>query len=345
MNSLKLCVHQRVDELDNECFLLTWSISKKLWTDGMDVVQTMKFEVDDNSSYCATLGGFQQDFDFSITSDSCNMMCSVSIFTCSGRLLFSNTLKEPTRNDCSSYHYDLISLTCDDQHFLQLKQQRNENLILICRIISRSEKFYLQSVETADEYMDSVHYMKKLAEAIKYSSEYWLKDNVTLRIGNETETVNKAVLCARSPFFTNMFRSNREEVKENVVTISDFTMPILRILISFLYTGKLPHSNSDMTSSDYLDLDSLCDIYRAADKYCIVELRQICVDLLLPRISRENIFQVSKLAFSHPDERLKSSVKAFISAHIDTLVDKNEWKDFFNDVPQFVVEALTFFDI
>ncbi|GBM60635.1 Speckle-type POZ protein [Araneus ventricosus] len=345
----KRCMHQTIDGVDSECYLFTWSIPKASSINYLDTLESEKFEMRNKHYYFATLDGFRHTFSFSITTNACGVKCSVSMFLGSGTLLFSNTLKTPTKEDRSSpylRYYDLMSLTCDSECYQKLKQHPNDSLILICRIILRVEDYYSDSVETL-EYVstNSLNYMKKLADALRNSSESLLKEKVSLRVGKESETVNKAILCARSPVFAKMFQSDMREAKENVVTITDIKMPVLKVLVSFLCTGILSNCDSDWASNWDFDFDFLCELYYAANKYDITELRHVCVDLLLPQISIENIFQVAKLAFTHVDERLKSTVKTLIAANIETLVSKNEWKDLINDEPQIAVEALTFFDI
>ncbi|GBO09692.1 hypothetical protein AVEN_16984-1 [Araneus ventricosus] len=111
-------------------------------------------------------------------------------------------------------------------------------------------------------------------------------------------------------------------------------MPVLKLLVSFLYTGKLSNC----------DFDTLCDLYYASDKYDVAELRQICVDLIIRQISMKNIHSVMKLAFSHNDEMLKSTVMALIATNIETWFSTNEWLNLINDEPKIAAEVLNFFN-
>ncbi|GBN04707.1 Speckle-type POZ protein [Araneus ventricosus] len=170
--------------------------------------------------------------------------------------------------------------------------------------------------------------LKKLTAAFRNSSELTLKEKVLLRVGEETE----AVLCTRSPVFAKMFENDMKELKENMVAVEDIKMPVLKALVSFLYTGKLPNYNFDF----------LCDLYYASDKYDIPELRQVCIDLLLPNILLENIFRALKLAFLHNIERF--TVMTLMAANIGTLVSTNAWTNLITDEPEIAVEVLNFFD-
>ncbi|GBN96873.1 hypothetical protein AVEN_137669-1 [Araneus ventricosus] len=131
-----------------------------------------------------------------------------------------------------------------------------------------------------------------------------------------------------------MFESNMKERINNTVTITDIKMHVLKVLVSFLYTGKLQN----------YDFDFLCGLYYASDKYAIIELGQLCVDLLLPKISMENVFRALKLSFSHDIERLKFTAMACIAANIETLVLTNDWKNLLDNQPKIAVEVINFCD-
>ncbi|KAF8763728.1 Speckle-type POZ protein like [Argiope bruennichi] len=298
------------------------------------------------STYYATLFGSKDEIKFSIVSSSGNLKCSVSMFIGSETLLFSNSLGKPTRSfngGLSSWYsyYNLIKLSSAEESFLTLKKHPNDALIFICRIIKFSNTFQTSSVQSSGS-TDILYNLKTLAAALKSSSEPLSKEKVVLRVGEETETVNKAILCARSAVFDKMFQNDVEESKNNTVTITDIKMPVLRVLVSFLYSGKLLDRDS-YTASNF-NLDFILDLYYAADKYDITELRHLCVDLILPHISMENIFRIRKLAFSHNDALLKSSVVVFIATNIDALISTGDWKNLINEEPQIASEVLNFFD-
>ncbi|KAF8770451.1 Speckle-type POZ protein like [Argiope bruennichi] len=139
-------------------------------------------------------------------------------------------------------------------------------------------------------------YLNSLKADLKQYSGASSKEIVNLRVGEETECASKTILCLRSPVFAKMFENDMKELKHNTVTITDIKMTVLRVLVSFLYSGLLPD----------LDFDFSCHLYYAADKYDIKDLQLACITLLVSKASLENLFQLLKLSLSHNDELLKS---------------------------------------
>ncbi|GIY39484.1 speckle-type POZ protein [Caerostris extrusa] len=86
--------------------------------------------------------------------------------------------------------------------------------------------------------LNHLKYLKAMAASIKNLPDALAEEKVDLCIGSEIETVNKAILCAQSSVFLKMFQNKMQESKQNTVTIEDIRMPVLKSLISFLYTGK-----------------------------------------------------------------------------------------------------------
>ncbi|GBN54097.1 TD and POZ domain-containing protein 1-like [Araneus ventricosus] len=325
----------------SEYYFFTWAIPNASSIYNLKV-STGNTTMLNGYTYNAILCGSKDKISFSIGSSLTNLKCFVSMFIGSETLLLSNSLNAHTSVGIH-YNYDLLTLSCEDEGFQKFKQYPNETLVFICKIIKPGHSFSTVSVKTpVDIPTDSLYNLKTLAAAFKNSSKPLSKEKILLRVGEEAEIVGKAVLCARSSVFAKMFENDMRELKEKTVTITDIKMPVLKVLVSFLYTGKLWNSDSDLASNGGFDF--LCDLYYASDKYNIIDLRQLCVDLLLPQISMENIILAMKLAFSHNDVQLKSSVLALIATNIETWVFTNDWKNLVNDEPDIAAEVLIFFD-
>ncbi|GBN05782.1 hypothetical protein AVEN_133534-1, partial [Araneus ventricosus] len=269
------CEHQNIYYSGKrEFYFFTWSIPNVSSINNLNV-STVNFTMKNGCTYNGTLIGSKEKITFTIASVA-NLKCFVSMFIGSETLLLSNSLNVPTRtaatcSPCTKY-YDLITLSSGDESFEKLKQHPNDTSILICRIIYRVETFSTRSLKTPVNIpTDSLYDVKMFVDALKNSSESLTTEKVLLRVGDETEIVSKALLCARSPVFAKMFENDMRELKEKTVTITDIKMPVLKVLVSFLYTGKLWNSDSDLASNG--DFDFLCDLYYASDKYNIIDLR------------------------------------------------------------------------
>ncbi|GIX95459.1 BTB domain-containing protein [Caerostris darwini] len=171
---------------------------------------------------------------------------------------------------------------------------------------SQSSAFYSRN--------NHLEYLKALAADIKNLPVDVVKETVDFCVGDKVETVNKAVLCARSPVFSKMFQNEMEEHQKNTVTIEDIRMPVLKSLVSFLHTGKLQDN----------DLEFLCDVYYAAHKYDISELRHACCVLLMPKVTVENVFDLLKMSNSYQDGSFKISMMVFICQNFETIFSKEK---------------------
>ncbi|GBN54096.1 Speckle-type POZ protein [Araneus ventricosus] len=334
----KYCEHEKIyDNSKMEYYFFTWSVPNVSSINNLNA-NTVEYAMKNGYTYNGTLNVSKDKIRFSIVSTSPYLKCFVSMFIGSKTLLLSNSSNTPKRNYYScryNYCYDFVPLSSGDEAFQKLKQHPNNTLVLICRMIHRENDLSTRSVKTpVNTSTNSLYNLKTLAAAFRNSSESSSKENVLLRVGKETETVSKVVLCARSPVFAKMFQSDMRELRSNTVTVTDIKMPVLKVLVSFLYTGELPN----------VDFDFLFDLYYASDKYDVADLRQLCADLLLPQISMENVIRVWKFAYSHDDALLKSTAIASIATNFEKWFSTIEWKNLVNDEPEIAAEVLNFLD-
>ncbi|CAL1299421.1 unnamed protein product [Larinioides sclopetarius] len=330
----KYCRHRKIiyNSGRSYYYFFTWSIPEVSMTTKLEVTSYL-FEMPNETKYFASLSGSEDKITFTISSTNERLKCFVSMIIGSKTILLSNSTDAPVRSDAGWYKHNLITLSSEDEVFKKLRQNPNSTLAFICKMINRPN-VSVKSIATNGTSTDGLYNLRPLAAVLGNSSESSLKEKVVLKVDEETQTVSKAVLCGLSPVFAKMFENDMREVNNNVVTITDIKMNVLKILISFLYTGKLPDC----------DVDMICELYYAADKYDVAELRQICVDLIIPQISMENMHCVMKLAFAHDDELLKSTVTALIATNIETWLSSDDWKNLIDDEPKIAAEVLNFFD-
>ncbi|GBN26353.1 hypothetical protein AVEN_179928-1, partial [Araneus ventricosus] len=269
---------------------------------------------------------------FSISSAKEESEWDISVSTHSGKV----PLRENLLSLVQALTLDMMgtrscSVDIVDEDFQKLQ---NSSGIITCRmILSTAVNPVLANISSSTSARNS-EYLKSLEADLKNYSIAFSKEKVSLRVGQETEIVNKAVLCARSPVFAKVFASDMREHKNNTIIITDIKMPVLRSLVSFLCSGLLPDC----------DFDFLCDLYYAANKYDIRELHQACIKLFLYKITLGNIVRVLKLSSSYNDDLLMSAAMTLISANIETIILTSDWKDLMCDDPEMALKASTFFD-
>ncbi|GBM04118.1 Speckle-type POZ protein B [Araneus ventricosus] len=152
----------------------------------------------------------------------------------------------------------------------------------------------------------------------------------TIRVGDESLRVHKAVLCARSPVFKAMLTSNMKENAENVVDISDLEEDTVRRMLTFMYT--------DMAGD--LDWETAKKLYFAADKYGLIALKRICAEALKQDLSVTSVGEALVLANMHADDDLKKITVDFICDHETEVMCSTEWKTFMADELQLAAETM-----
>ncbi|GIY55984.1 protein roadkill [Caerostris darwini] len=153
--------------------------------------------------------------------------------------------------------------------------------------------------------------------------------DVSLKIGDEIVHAHWSILCARSPYFKNMYRIQKKEDPKNSVVITDISAKAIREFVAFLYTGIFEDVLYENTN-----LDEVYDLYRAADKYEVLDLRKYCGYSLMARISVENAVQILNWADIHNDKEVKTAAMDFVSSNFVAITDTDGWKKLTDENPK-----------
>ena len=135
----------------------------------------------------------------------------------------------------------------------------------------------------------------------------------------------KTLQAAKSKEFHAAFRANAD-VK--VIEVSEMTPQELKVFVTFLYTG---------TISSNFTLAWMPTFFRAAEKYKVRFLAEVCEDTLLSNISRENAITTFDIAKKHCSSSVRESVlmKAMKMGEISTY---DEYKHYTAKDPGLLLE-------
>ncbi|GFQ86148.1 speckle-type POZ protein [Trichonephila clavata] len=254
------------------------------------------------------------------------LTCSVTIFTCNGAALIRKKFMK-TNEVKGGFSYYHLHLTLHD--FNDLKDLP-ENVLFIVFGIHDPELMYknFSTLQNGpkNEYLN---YFRNLAADIKNAPDSLWKEKVTLRVGNDTEVVNKAVLCSRSPVFARMLESDME----NCVTIDDVTIEGIRDFVYFLHSGIVLDKG----------IDSLHNLYYIANKYDVAELFQESRNLLVSKFHPENVCKTLKLSRMFNDDYLNFSAMLFIQSNLRLVVNTEGWIDLMINEPKTAMKIIDFF--
>ena len=140
--------------------------------------------------------------------------------------------------------------------------------------------------------------------------------DVSLVVGDKIFPAHKNVLSSRSDFFKAMF--SHVEMSENVtgnVVIVDINAKIVEEMLHYLYTGRA--KNLDKYARQ---------LFLAADKYGLDELRAQCVEQLLFDLNCENVVEVLKMTIVYEVPRLKDGAMAFLDHHLSEVVQQENYQ-------------------
>ncbi|XP_054717580.1 speckle-type POZ protein-like B [Uloborus diversus] len=140
--------------------------------------------------------------------------------------------------------------------------------------------------------------------------------DVTLKLGDQEFRAHNSVLSARSKVFAAMFEHDMKENRQDMVDLVQMEADTARDMLRFIYCGKV----RELTPSEALN------VYVAADRHDLEELRIVCRDIVLKGISMANVCDVAAIADIHNDELLIGELKSFISKNGKDIVNTEKWK-------------------
>ncbi|XP_023821965.1 RCC1 and BTB domain-containing protein 1 isoform X1 [Oryzias latipes] len=124
-------------------------------------------------------------------------------------------------------------------------------------------------------------------------------------VGGKFIHVHKALLKIRCEHFRSMFRSHWTEDQQDVIEISQFSYPVYKSFLQFLYTDAV-----DLPAEDAIGLLDL------ATSYCENRLRRLCQQIIKRGITVENAFTLLSAAIRYDAEDLEEFCFRFCLNHL-----------------------------
>ena len=131
----------------------------------------------------------------------------------------------------------------------------------------------------------------------------------------------KVLLSIKSKVFRAMFSGHFKESEVEEVVIEDTTYEAFKSLIQFLYCDRLVLKDDN----DFKLIEEVC---RLSDRYDVKKLLEKVDDLLMAMTLNHNDWvtfnSISKLAFDHNLQNMKSNVLSHIDQNFKDFIAKNE---------------------
>ncbi|XP_029670986.1 speckle-type POZ protein B-like isoform X2 [Formica exsecta] len=244
-----------------------------------------------------------------VRSNYINVSYSVFVKTDKGEM--TNVLKPTliTMNyNVNNLLYELPISLLFDKHKMYLS---HDNTFTICFELHTFVKTYNNSI--------SHSYTNTMSDTDIFVSKEKSDSFVSFIINNERLQANKSSLCLKSKVFEAMFNCGLEESVNNEVVITDIKYDILKELLSFVQIGHLSKTLEE------INLNKICELFVAADKYDIQDLKLICEQSLIINTTETNVVEHLKIAHLNDGKMLKKYIKDFIKLYSKDIVDISEF--------------------
>lgn len=163
---------------------------------------------------------------------------------------------------------------------------------------------------------------------------------------------HKAVLIARSSSFAAQIRASSHRPQQQQQSyhsigysshsklpsidlyIDDLDPSTVRTVLIYIYTGRLVSSTDEIKTN----LNPI-DLFRAAVKYDLNELRQLAKSTMLEVLKIDNAIEMLEVSDQANDLALKQQVLAFIRSNAAAVSKTTHWVQFTKRHPQLIIDA------
>ena len=180
-------------------------------------------------------------------------------------------------------------------------------------------------VPAGNESKSNKKYMRDMEEVFKIGKFM----DVTIVCQGKEFPCHKAILAGRSQVFEAMFSPNFKEGIENKVEVVDVAADVLEKILRFIYRG------------DIWDLkEGAADILVAAEKYALVDLKEMCEESLGVHMTVGNVLDMVELADLHNATMLRAMALRFIGENAKEVSAQKEWRQRIPGVMADIIDAI-----
>ena len=209
----------------------------------------------------------------------------------------------------------------------------DDKLTILCRI-EKTNREDGELCDCPDEDGETPFPLLRLAEDYATLLEKETLSDVHFVVQNLKIPAHKVVLAARSPVFAAMFQNEMQENSSNEVVVTDMEPDALKQMLQFIYTGRC--QIGAWTE----------DLFLAADKYDIKDLKGVCEDELGMKLCVDNALRFLILSDLHRAAELKEDSISFINKNAVEIMKKPAWKDLIKTHPHVIAELYSnMFDV
>ncbi|KAK1620498.1 hypothetical protein QYE76_026015 [Lolium multiflorum] len=189
--------------------------------------------------------------------------------------------------------------------------------------------------------LNSQDTVSDIGQHFKFLLQDKLGSDVTFEVSGEMFPAHRCVLAARSKVFrAQLFGPMTEGVTSSAIQIKDMEAKVFAALLSFVYSDSFPKMEDETQAVEGEEKDEtpeveegqeeeatehvtwLQDLFVAADRYDIQQLKFLCEKQLAKHIGVTSVVPTLALAEQHHCQRLKEACFKFIEAQSPECLDK-----------------------
>jgi speckle-type POZ protein len=179
-------------------------------------------------------------------------------------------------------------------------QQSDGSLTFYCKILTHVKQETESSADPSSLAIDCSGGLSTHLDGLFNNMQF---SDVNFNVGGREFPAHKSILAARSQYFAAMFQHPMKENSTNQVKIEDIDPEVFDQLLRFIYTGRVPLDKLETMAAD---------LFIAADKYLMDELKMKCENYLLSQMSPDNcVILLLHGDLQNPAEYMKKAAKFF----------------------------------
>ncbi|XP_038050158.1 RCC1 and BTB domain-containing protein 1-like [Patiria miniata] len=157
---------------------------------------------------------------------------------------------------------------------------------------------------------------RALEDSLKSSFDNQENSDLKIMLEGKSIHVHKAILKIRCEHFRSMFQSHWDEDGKDVIEITQYTYPVYRAFLEYLYT--------DSVSVDPEDAIGLLDL---ANSYCETHLKKLCERIIKQGINVENTPTLMAAAIKYEAQELEDFCFKFAVNHMTAVVQTEAFQN------------------
>jgi len=184
----------------------------------------------------------------------------------------------------------------------------NDTLTIYCRIKKLNESSNVCLCPTSN--LPNVRRLSRYSKVSPALLNDKTNADFNFRVKNCVIAAHKTIVGARSPVFETMLK---QELKENnEIEIEDMELPVFQKMLQFIYTN-------DCDVGEHAE-----ELLIAADRYDIIDLKDICEEELKSKLTVDNAARLLTVSDKCQAKMLKNTTIQFINRNAKQVALKNE---------------------